>query len=143
MAIKSLATTVANWTGAAGTAQQRWVAGVQATDKDPAQLAIQNQAALVQNFNARVNDGTWARRLGAVSPTQWKAASTAAAPSYSLGIQNGEQKYSQRMGQVLPVLAQVVAQVDQMPSGTPAANDQRMLFYSNAMRQAKASGAFG
>lgn len=143
MAIKSLQTTVQNWTQSASTAQGRYTAGVQNTDKDPAQLAIANQAALLSGFQNAVNSGLWARRLGAVSKAQWQQTTLAKASNYSTGITAGESKFQQKMGQVLPVLAQVVAQVDSMPSGTPAANDQRMLFFANAMRQAKASGAFG
>lgn len=143
MAIKSLQTTVQNWTQSASTAQSRYTAGVQNTDKDPAQLAIANQNALLSNFQQAVNSGLWARRLGAVSKAQWQQTTVAKASNYGTGITAGEAKYQQKMGAVLQVIGQVVAQVDQMPSGTPAANDQRMLFYVNQMRQAKQSGAFG
>ena len=143
MAIKSLQQTVQNWTSSASTAQPRFVAGVQNTDKDPAQLAIANQNALLSNFQQAVNSGLWARRLGAVSKSQWQSITVAKAGNYSTGITAGEAKYQATMGPVLNVIGQVVAQVDSMPSGTAAANDQRMLFYANAMRQAKQSGAFG
>ena len=143
MAIKSLQTTVQNWTQSASTAQPRFVAGVQNTDKDPAQLAIANQNALLANFQNAVNSGLWARRLGNVSKAQWQQTTVAKASNYGTGIAAGEAKYQAKMGPVLQVIGQVVSQVDQMPSGTAAANDQRMLFYANAMRQAKASGAFG
>lgn len=143
MAIKSLQQTVQNWTSSASTAQPRFVAGVQNTDKDPAQLAIANQSALLSNFQQAVNSGLWARRLGNVSKSQWQSITVAKAGNYSTGITAGEAKYQAKMGPVLQVIGQVVAQVDQMPSGTAAANDQRMLFYANAMRQAKQSGAFG
>jgi hypothetical protein len=47
------------------------------------------------------------------------------------------------MQAVLQVEAGLQQQIQQMPSGTPAANDARMLAWANGMRQAKANGAFG
>jgi hypothetical protein len=143
MAIRSLQQTVQNYVASASTAQAKFTAGVQATDKDPTALAVQNQAALLSGFNNAVNSGLWARRTAAVSKAQWQAITLAKAQNYATGVQAGETKYNQKMGLVLPVIQNVVSQVDSMPSGTPAANDQRMLFYANAMRQAKQNGAFG
>src|SRR6184192_1244770 len=68
MAIKSLQATVAAWQAGTGTGQQRYLDGVANTDVDVAGRAVASQQALVNNFNARVQDGTWARRLQAACP---------------------------------------------------------------------------
>lgn len=143
MAIKSLTQTVQNYTASAGTAGTRYQQGVQNTDKDPTALAVQNQAALLSGFTNAVQSGLWARRTGAVTKAQWQAATLAKVNNYTTGIQQGEAKYQQKMQAVLQVEASLQQQIDQMPSGTPAANDQRMLAWANGMRQAKANGAFG
>ena len=65
------------------------------------------------------------------------------ANSYGTGITLGADKFQQKMGAVLQVETSLQQQIDAMPSGTPAANDQRMLAWANGMRQAKANGAFG
>lgn len=143
MAIKSLQQTVQNWTNSAGTAQTRYTQGVQNTDKDPTALAVQNQAALLSGFTNAVQSGLWARRTGAVTKQQWQQATLDKAGNYATGITNGGAKYQAKMGAVLQVEQSLQAQIDQMPSGTPAANDQRMLAWANGMRQAKANGAFG
>src|SRR5690242_18565017 len=98
MAIRSLQQTVQNYVASAGTAQAKFTAGVQATDKDPTALAVQNQAALVAGFNNAVNSGLWARRTAAVSKAQWQSITLAKAGNYATGVQAGEAKYNQKMG---------------------------------------------
>ena len=144
MAIKSLQATVAAWQAGTSAGQQRYLDGVANTDVDPTQRAIASKQALLTNFQNSVNNGTWERRLANVGVTGWKAAVAAkGGANWANGIQNGGQKYSTKMGLVLQVEAGLQQQIQSMPSGTPQANDQRMLAWANGMRQAKANGAFG
>lgn len=144
MAIKSLQATVANWQAGTATGQQRYLDGVNNTDVDVVGRAISSQGALLQNFQNAVSSGLWARRLQAVGTQGWKAAVAAkGGQNWTNGINAGVQKYNQKMQAVLQVEAGLQQQIDAMASGTPAANDQRMLAWSNGMRQAKANGAFG
>ena len=144
MAIKSLQTTVDRWAAAAGSASSRYAEGVAATDVDVVGRAIQAQDALLNGFTSAVQSGLWARRLAAVGTAGYKAAVAAkGAANYQTGVAAAKGKFQQKMQAVLQVEAQLQAQIDNMPKGTPAANDQRMLAWANGMRQAKAQGAFG
>jgi hypothetical protein len=144
MAVRSVQQTVANWTAGTATGQQRYLDGVNNTTIDVVGRAIQSQNALLQNFQAAVSSGLWARRLSAVGTSGWKAAVAAkGGTNWTNGINAGTTKYQQKMQAVLSVEEGLQAQIDQMPSGTPAANDARMLAWANGMRQAKANGAFG
>jgi len=144
MAVRSLQQTVANWTAGTATGAQRYLDGVAATTIDPTARAVQSQNALLANFQQAVSSGLWARRLQAVGVTGWKAAVAAkGGTNWTNGINASTQKYSAKMQLVLSVEEGLQAQIDQMPSGSPAANDARMLAWANGMRQAKANGAFG
>lgn len=144
MAVKSLQATVAAWQAGTAAGQQRYLDGVANTTVDPTQRAIAAQQALLQNFQAAVSSGLWARRLQASGVQGWKAAVAAkGGQNWAMGIQAGAPKFQQRIAAVLQVEEGLQAQIDAMPSGTPAANDARMLAWSNGMRQAKANGAFG
>lgn len=144
MAVKSLQATVAAWQAGTGAGQQRYLDGVASSDVDVVGRAIANQNAALQGYQNAISSGLWARRLQAAGNQGWKnGVATKGGQNWANGIQNGGQKYQQKMGAVLQVEASLQAQIDAMPSGTPAANDQRMLAWSNGMRQAKANGAFG
>jgi hypothetical protein len=144
MAIPSAQTAADRWAAAAGQASQRYAEGVASTDVDVVGRAIAAQNALVSNFAESVNSGLWARRLGAVGTQGWKAAVAAkGAANYQTGVGAAKAKYTQKIAAVLQVESGLKQQIDSMPSGTPAASDARMLAWSNGMRQAKQSGAFG
>lgn len=144
MAIPNAQTVADRWAASAGTASQRYADGVANTDVDVVGRAIANQNALITNFQQSVQNGLWARRLSAVGTQGWKAAVAAkGAANYGTGINAAKSKYQQRMTAVLQVEQSLQGQIQSMPSGSPAANDARMLAWANGMRQAKANGAFG
>lgn len=144
MAIPSAQTAADRWAAAAGQAGTRYAEGVQNTDIDVVGRAIASQNALLTGFADAVNSGLWARRLGAVGTQGWKQAVAAkGAANYSTGVNAAKAKFTQKIAQVLQVEQGLQQQIQSMPSGTPAANDARMLAWANGMRQAKASGAFG
>lgn len=142
--IKSLQTTVDNWVAGTSTGQTRYEQGVASTDKDPTQLAIQSKSALLANFNSSVQNGVWERRLAAAGKAGWQAGvANGGGAAWSAGITAKKAKFQSKIAAVLQVEAGLQQQIDSMPSGTPAANDARMLAWANGMRQAKANGAFG
>jgi hypothetical protein len=144
MAIPSAQVVADRWANATSTGSQRYLDGVAQTDIDVVGRAIAAKGALVNNFNNAVNNGTWERRLGAVGTQGWKASVAAkGGQAYTNGVTAAKAKFQQRMGLVLQYEAGLQSQIQSMPSGSPAANDARMLAWSNGMRQAKASGAFG
>ena len=98
----------------------------------------------MQNFTNAVQSGLWARRLGNVGTQGWKSAVAAkGAANYATGVNAAKTKFQQKIAAVLTYEAGLQSQIQSMPSGSPAANDARMLAWSNGMRQGKASGAFG
>jgi hypothetical protein len=144
MAIPNAQTVADRWAAGAGQGGQRYAEGVANTDVDVVGRAVANQNALIANFSQAVQSGLWARRLQAVGTQGWKAAVAAkGAANYGTGVAAAKGKYQQKMTAVLQVEAGLQQQIDSMPSGTPAANDARMLAWANGMRQAKANGAFG
>jgi hypothetical protein len=144
MAIKSLQATVAAWQAGTGTGQQRYLDGVAGSDIDVVGRAVASQNALLSNFQQSVQSGLWARRLQAAGNQGWKnGVATKGGQNWSNGIQAAGPKYQAKMQAVLQVEAGLQQTIQQMPSGTPAANDARMLAWANGMRQAKANGAFG
>lgn len=144
MAIKSLQATVDAWVAGTGTGQQRYLDGVAQSDVDVVGRAIAALPAAAQNYAQAIQSGLTARRLQAAGNAGWKAGVAAkGGVNWTTGINAGKNKYQNRMQAVLQVEAGLQQQIASMPSGTPAANDARMLAWANGMRQAKANGAFG
>jgi len=144
MAIPSAQTAADRWAAAAGSAGTRYAEGVAATDIDVVGRAIASQSALLQNFTNAVQSGLWARRLGNVGTQGWKSAVAAkGAANYTTGVNAAKTKFQQKIAAVLTYEAGLQSQIQSMLSGSPAANDARMLAWANGMRQGKASGAFG
>lgn len=48
------------------------VAGIDGVTEAPSAKAVEKQDKMLANLTAAVQDGTWAKRLGAVSLTDWK-----------------------------------------------------------------------
>lgn len=134
-----LATTVSRWQQSAGTAQTRFTEGVQATTKDPTQLAIAAQAKLLAGFNDAVQSGRWQRNLAAVGQGGWKSATLAKANNYSTGIAAGTQKYQQAMQTWLPIIESAASQVQSMPNNSFADSLARMNAMATALHNAKLS----
>src|SRR3954468_11538739 len=144
MAIPNAQTVADRWAAAAAAGGQRYADGVAATTVDVVGRAIAALPQAAINYQNAINTGHTARRLQAVGNQGWKAAVAAkGAANYGTGVAAAKQKYQQKMTAVLQVEAGLQQQIDSMPSGTPAANDARMLAWANGMRQAKANGAFG
>lgn len=144
MAIKSLQQTVDRWKASTALGSQAYLDGVAATDIDVIGRAIAALPQAAANYAQAVNSGLIARRLQAVGTQGWKQAVAAkGGANWTNGVQNGGAKFASKMQAVLQVEAGLQQQIQSMPSGTPAANDQRMLAWANGMRQAKANGAFG
>lgn len=122
---KDLTTTVNNWKGSTATGEQKYVQGIQATQVDPTQLAIQAQSALLANFNQAVQSGRWAQRLGAAGKGKWQTNSVNKATNWSTGVQQGGDAYQAAMSVWLPIIDSAAATVRNMPSGTLAASQAR------------------
>ena len=139
MAIPSAATVADRWANSAGAAQQRYSDGVQATTKDPTQLAIAQQGKLLSNFGQAVSSGRWARNLAKTGKAGWQAAAVAKAGNYGTGIAASKTKFETAMGPVLAQEASLQSQISSMPSATIADSIARMAAWANGMHNWKLS----
>lgn len=137
----TLQQTVERWTGSAGTAAVRYAEGVQGTTVDVVGRAIQNQTALVANFNQAVTSGRWAAALSAVGTGGWKTATVAKAGNYSTGFTAGAPKFSTAMQTWLPRIQAAAQQVKSNPAPTFQARMQRAVDYATILHNAKIQGA--
>lgn len=113
-------TAAQRWQQGAVQGQARFTEGVQNTQKDPTALAVQQQAALLNNFSQAVTSGRWARALSRVGAAGWKSATLAKANNYGTGITASVQKFTDAIAPVLAYEAQLQQQVQSMPKGTLA-----------------------
>jgi hypothetical protein len=134
---KDLGTVVSKWTASASAAQASYVQGVETTTKDPTQLAIRSQGALLANFTASVTSGRWARNLAAAGKGKWQANAVAKANNYSVGIAAGEGNYATAMQTWLPRIYAAANAVNQMPSGSLSASIARSAAFQTALYNAK------
>jgi hypothetical protein len=101
-------------------------AGVNAVTTAPSQLAIKQQDVMVQNFQAAVASGKWARNLGKVSLTDWQTAIIQVGiPRITAGAAKALPKMTDFMTQWLPYEAAGLAKLAQMPRGGLDQNIQR------------------
>lgn len=121
--MKSAQQAASNWTGAAARATPNFVAGVQATQKDQAALAVAQQNALVTNFNAAVQSGRWAAGVTRRGTAYWKQQTEAKSQNYNQGYTAGGSNYAAAAAKFMPAIAQGVASLS--PRGDINANLQR------------------
>jgi hypothetical protein len=122
--VKTATQATTNWTGASGRATTDYVAGVQATTKDQAALAVAQQATLKQNFNAAIDSGRWAAGVQRRGTAYWKSQTEKKAPNYSAGYSAGAANYAAAAQKVMAAIAQGVANLP--PRGDINQNLQRV-----------------
>lgn len=139
--IVDAATAAARWEAGAQGATQKYVDGVQGTQKDVVGNAIRAQSALLANFTQAVSSGLWARRLTESGGTgNWKQKTVAKAANYGVGVTAAKDAFQAAMAKLLPYIAAGQGQVQQMPSGSIAASKARVNFwidYMHAYRQTR------
>lgn len=133
--IVDAATATDRWRSSASTAQARYTEGVQQTTKDPTQLAVNQQGKLVQNFNAAVQSGRWARGLQRVGKAGWQSSTLAKANNYATGINASADKYQAAIGPVLQAEAQLQSQIAAMPNTTIQDSIARMTAWATGLHQ--------
>lgn len=119
-------------TGVSG-AQAKWQANTTGTTKDPTQLAVAAQAALLANFTQAINSGLWASRLLARGKQYWINQVNARAGNYGASATYGKSNYLSAAQQLYPYESTLQAQVDSMPSGTRADSLARFTTWMDGM----------
>jgi hypothetical protein len=128
------AAVASKWQSRTAGAQQAYVDGVNNTQKDPTQLAINNQARLLTNFQNAVNSGKWANRLRAVGKAGWQSAVDAKANNFSTGVNAAVSKVTAAFQPLLQYENTLQQQVDSMPDVTDTDRENRMLAWVRGMR---------
>ena len=128
------AAVASKWQSRTSGAQQAYVDGVNATQKDPTQLAINNQARLLTNFQNAVNSGKWANHLRAVGKAGWQAAVDLKANNFSTGVNASVAKVQAAFAPLLQYENTLQQQVDAMPDVTDTDRENRMLAWVRGMR---------
>lgn len=131
--IADAATATERWRASASVAQGRYTEGVQNTTKDPTQLAVAAQGKLVQNFNAAVQSGRWARGLQRAGKATWQAATLAKANNYGTGINASAEKYQAAIGPVLAAEAALQSRIATMPNNTIQDSIARMAAWAQGL----------
>jgi hypothetical protein len=134
---KTLAQTVANYTGAAGRASADWLAGIQATTVDPTALAAAAGNQAVANYTNAWTSGRVQAGLQRAGRAGWVAGAVAKQNNYQTGISNAGPKYQAAMQTWLPIIDQAAAQVRSMPSGSLGASQNRASAFMAALYNAK------
>lgn len=132
-----LATTVARWRDSAGAGQQRYVEGIQATQKDIVGLAVAAQPKLLANVQQAITSGRWARRLQEVGTAGIKAKAIAKAANYSTGIAAGVEDYQRAMSTWLPIIQSASQSVQAMPNTSFQDSLNRMTAFATQLHNAK------
>lgn len=115
------ATTAASrWSQGAGAAQQKYVDGVQQTTKDPTALAAAASQKMLNGVTAAVTSGYWARRLADVGASGWKAAVTAKAANYGVGVNAAQSKYQKGYQDFWNYATPLLGSIQSMPKATLA-----------------------
>jgi hypothetical protein len=111
------ATAAQRYTASAGTAQQRWQEGIQASTKDPGQLAAQQAQKMLNGVTQAVTSGYWARRVVEGS-AKWKPNSLAKASNYGTGIGQAGTAYQQGYASFWNYMGPYWQQIQAMPNNT-------------------------
>ena len=139
MAIPDAQTAAEKWANRTGAAGQDYLAGVMQTDKDPTALAIQNQGRLVANFNAAVQNGTWANALRARGKAGWQqAVADKGVTNFQTGVAAAKDRVAQAFGPLLAYEAGLQRTINGLPNVTDADREARMLAWVRGMRQYRA-----
>lgn len=120
MAFPNAQATGQKWVQRAGAAQQAYVQGVQATQKDPTALAAQQAQKMLMGVTNAVTSGYWQRRLADVGKAGWQAASVAKAANYGVGVTAAESKYIKGITDFWNYMGPTLSQIDSMPKNSIA-----------------------
>lgn len=100
-----------SWQNSAGTAQTKYKAGIQSTQKDQAQLAVAAQARLVAGFNDAVSSGRWAAGVMRGGTAYWKQQADAKSGNYATGFTAGAGNYAAAAQKFIPAIQAGVQQL--------------------------------
>lgn len=107
------------WARRAGQASQDYVQGVERVRQAPGAAAAAKQDKFQAGIQDAITSGRWARRVAAVSLSDWQQATvTKGSARYAGGVQASEQKMATAMQRVIANVDASVASIANMPDTT-------------------------
>lgn len=108
--------------------------GVRRVTEAPGVAAARQANVMLQNLQARVSDGTWARRVAGVSLEDWKTATlTKGVQRIAAGVDGAQAKVSAMAGPLLAAVDTAVAEANRTPRGDIEANITRATTFMRSM----------
>jgi hypothetical protein len=112
--------------------------GIDRVTSSPTAKAATKQAKMLTNLTASISDGTWAKRLNAVSLEDWKKqARDVGVNRISAGIDAAHQKQVDFYGKLLPAVDAAKGKIASMPDVSLEDNINRMTTYVREMSKFK------
>lgn len=112
--------------------------GIDRVTSSPTAKAASKQAKMLTNMTAAVNNGTWAKRLNAVSLEDWKSkARDIGVNRIAAGIDGAHSKQVEFYSKLLPAVDAARAKVAAMPDVSLEDNINRMTTYVREMNRFK------
>ncbi len=109
-------------------------AGIKRVSAAPGVAAAQQQSAMLANLQARIADGTWARRVASVSLQDWQnAALNKGVNRITAGVDAAQGKVAQMAQSLLAAVDGAVAVTNQRPRGSLEDNINRATTFMREM----------
>jgi len=113
-------------------------AGIERVTVSPTAAAASKQDKMLARLSAKVQDGTWAARLRAVSLESWKADTIEkGVPRVSGGIDRAADKVTAFASKLLPYQDSLASQVSKLPDVTLEDSINRMTTWIRGMSKFK------
>lgn len=118
----------AKWSRNASNATQDYRSGIEGVTENPLEKAAQAAEKMKQNIIKSIDDGSWQAGLMAFGFQEWRQRTAEiGSQRYAQGVQAAQPKMQRFMGEFLPYLDRVKAEVDRMPNLTLEDNINRMI----------------
>lgn len=129
---------LAKWKRNAAAGVEDFKSGVKAVTTSPTAKAAQQADKYLRNIQEAVTSGRYAASLNAVSLADWQQATAdKGARNYATGISSISPRAQRAMADQQAAAEQIKQQIAQMPNGTEAESEARMLAAVRLMRQYK------
>lgn len=116
--------------------------GIKRVSEAPGISAARQANTMLANLQARVADGTWARRVAGVSLQDWQnAALTKGVQRITAGVDAAQGKVANMAGSLLQAVDSAVAEVERTPRGDLEANINRATTFMREMSKRAPSRA--
>ena len=126
------------WSANAQAAVAAYKQGIAKVTSSPTQKAAANLQTAKMNYAARVDDGSMAAKLNAVTLGDWQQITqNKGGANYPTGIQNALPKMVRALNKWVPIRNAIAAQVNQMPNASYADRKARMNAMIDGMHAAK------